>query len=301
MPARNCFITNCVLSYFHENTRITLIIESFTYCFSFSLLFADNKWTDVAPYRSFILSCFRKFGIGTSRFEEPITAESTCLIEELANVKDKPVDLKWYLNNAVSNIISKVVFGTRFEFTDERIHHLTNLLNRENELAGPGGLELFVPASMSKKKQELNKVLDELLKFINEMMESHRSNNFDPNNLNDIIDMWLNEIRLKRSDDPNSYLNPENMAGQIHLLFLAGTDTTSNTLRWATQYLVKYPEVQARIHSELDTIIGRNRLPKLTDKQNLPYIEAVLMGVTSNTINKSARSLSRSKWQHEFP
>ena len=198
------------------------------------------------------------------------------MIEELANLKGKPADLKWYLNNAVSNIVSKVVFGTRFDFTDERIHRLTDLLNRQNELTGPGALEVFVPTRLSKKKQELYKVVEEIHKFINEMIESHREN-FDPNKLNDIIDMWLHEIRLKKSDDPDSYLNPVNMTGQIHLLFLGGTDTTSNTLRWATQYLVKYPEIQTRIHRELDIIVGRNRLPKLTDKPNLPYTEAVLM------------------------
>ena len=231
----------------------------------------------MAPYRNFILNCFHKFSIGTSRFEEPITAESTYLIENLSNLKDKPVDLKWYFNNAVSNIISKVVFGTRFEFTDERIHRLTDRLNRINELLGSGALEIFVPINIpSKQKQELNEVADEILEFVNEMIESHREN-FDPDNLNDVIDMWLNEIHLKRSGDPNSYLHPGNMAGQILLLFLAGTDTTANTLRWGTQYLVKYPDVQVRVHRELDNIVGRNRLPKLSDKPHLPYIEAVLM------------------------
>ena len=228
-------------------------------------------------YRNFILTCFHKFAIGTSRFEEPITVESTYLIEKLTDLKEKPVDLKRYFNYAVSNIISKVAFGTRFEFTDERIQRLTGLLNRINELLGSGALEIYVPINIpTKQKQELHEVGDELLAFVNEMIESHREN-FDPNNLNDIIDMWLNEIRLKRSDDPSSYLNPSNMAGQILALYVAATDTTSNTLRWATQYLVKYPDIQARIHRELDNAVGRNRLPKLSDKPNLPYTEAVLL------------------------
>ncbi|XP_072015531.1 cytochrome P450 2A10-like isoform X2 [Amphiura filiformis] len=236
----------------------------------------NNKWDDMGPYRIFALACFRQFGVGTSRFEEPISKESTYMIEELANLKGQAFDLTWHFNNAVSNIICKVVFGTRFELSDERIHRLTNLLNRQNELAGSGGLEMNIPINIpSRAKQEMKKVLDELHEFINEMIESHRKN-FDLNNLNDVIDLWLNEIRLHKSDDPNSFRHPDNMAGQLLLLFLAGTDTTSNTLRWGSQYLVRYPKVQDCIHREIDTVVGRNRLPKLADKPNLPYTQAVI-------------------------
>ncbi|XP_072015539.1 cytochrome P450 2A10-like [Amphiura filiformis] len=235
-----------------------------------------NKWDDMGPFRIFALACFRQFGIGTSRFEEPISKESAYLIDELASLKGKAVDLTWHFNNAVSNIICKVVFGARFELSDERIHRLTNLVKRQNELIGTGGLEIYVPINIpSKAKQEMSKVADELHEFVNEMIESHRKN-FDPNNLNDVIDLWLNEIRLHKSDDPNSFRNPDNMPGLIALIFNAGTDTTSNTLRWSSQYLVRYPKVQDRIHREIDTVVGRNRLPKLVDKPNLPYTQAVI-------------------------
>ncbi|XP_072015478.1 cytochrome P450 2B19-like [Amphiura filiformis] len=236
----------------------------------------NNKWDDMGPYRIFALACFRQFGVGTSRFEEPIRTESAYLVDELANLKGHPVDPTWHFNNAVSNIICKVVFGTRFELSDERFHRLTNLVNRQNELLGAGSLEILTPINIpSKAKQEMNEVFNELLEFINGMIENHRQN-LDPDNLNDVIDLWLNEIRLHKSDDPNSFRHPDNMPGQILLLFLAGTDTTSNTLRWGSQYLVRYPKVQDRIHREIDTVVGRNRLPKLADKLNLPYTQAVI-------------------------
>ncbi|XP_072015479.1 cytochrome P450 2G1-like [Amphiura filiformis] len=235
-----------------------------------------NKWDDMGPYRIFALACFRQFGVGTSRFEEPISKESSYLVEELANLKGQAVDLTCHLNNVVSNIISKVVFGTRFEFTDERIHRLTSLLNRLAQLFGAGALEICVPINIpSRAKQELLIVTDELHEFINCMIESHRKD-FDPKNLNDVIDLWLNEIRLHKSDDPKSFRNPDNMAGLILAIFFAGTDTTSNTLQWGSQYLVRYPKVQDRIHREIDTVVGRNRLPKLADKPNLPYTQAFI-------------------------
>ncbi|XP_072014941.1 cytochrome P450 2A9-like [Amphiura filiformis] len=123
-----------------------------------------SKWENMGPYRSFALTCFRQFGIGASRFEESISKESTYLIQELANLKGQAVDLTRYFNNAVSNIISKVVFGIRFEFSDERIHRLTDLLVRHHELLGSGGVEILLPINIpSKAKQDLIKNDDEII------------------------------------------------------------------------------------------------------------------------------------------
>lgn len=36
-----------------------------------------------------------------------------------------------------------------------------------------------------------------------------------------------------------------------------------------------YPEVQHRAHAELDSVVGRDRLPTPEDKELLPYIGAI--------------------------
>ena len=42
-------------------------------------------------------------------------------------------------------------------------------------------------------------------------------------------------------------------------LFLAGSETTSTTLNWAVLYMVRYPEIQAKVQEELDTVVGTDR------------------------------------------
>jgi cytochrome P450 len=49
-------------------------------------------------------------------------------------------------------------------------------------------------------------------------------------------------------------------------LFLAGAETTSTTLRWFMLYMIEYPHIQARIHQEIDSVIGKDRLPAWDDK-----------------------------------
>lgn len=40
-------------------------------------------------------------------------------------------------------------------------------------------------------------------------------------------------------------------------LYAAGTETTSTALRWALLFMCLYPEVQDKVHKEVDKTIGR--------------------------------------------
>jgi len=67
-----------------------------------------------------------------------------------------------------------------------------------------------------------------------------------------------------------------NLESSILDLLLAGTETTSTALTWAILFLIRYPDIQTKIHNELDTVIGTNQLPDLTNRTNLPYTEAFI-------------------------
>src|SRR5450830_833613 len=58
-------------------------------------------------------------------------------------------------------------------------------------------------------------------------------------------------------------------------IFLAGHETTANALTWTWYLLSQHPEVEARLHAELDTALG-GRLPTFEDLQRLPYTRMVL-------------------------
>ncbi len=64
-------------------------------------------------------------------------------------------------------------------------------------------------------------------------------------------------------------------------LFMAGTETTATTLRWALVYLLHYPEVQEMCFREIQENIGQSRRPSMKDKVNLPYLEATILEVLS--------------------
>ena len=49
-------------------------------------------------------------------------------------------------------------------------------------------------------------------------------------------------------------------------LFVAGLDSTANTLDWLVLYLISYPKVYETVMEEIDSVIGMERLPTIQDK-----------------------------------
>ena len=58
-------------------------------------------------------------------------------------------------------------------------------------------------------------------------------------------------------------------------LFLAGHETTANALTWTWYLLSQNPEVEAKLHAEVDAVLGL-RVPGMADLPRLPYAEMVL-------------------------
>lgn len=49
-------------------------------------------------------------------------------------------------------------------------------------------------------------------------------------------------------------------------MFMAGSETTTKSLGFCFLYLLLYPDVQRRAQAEIDTVVGRDRLPSLNDR-----------------------------------
>ena len=57
----------------------------------------------------------------------------------------------------------------------------------------------------------------------------------------------------------------------------AGSDTTAATIEGVIIYMILYPEAKKKAQAELDAVIGKDRLPVLGDRPDLPYVTAFLM------------------------
>jgi hypothetical protein len=52
---------------------------------------------------------------------------------------------------------------------------------------------------------------------------------------------------------------------------------TNATLRHFMAAMLLYPDVQAKAQAELDVVVGSDRLPDHSDRDNLPYVNSVIL------------------------
>ncbi|XP_044844345.1 cytochrome P450 2F3-like isoform X3 [Mauremys mutica] len=235
-----------------------------------------EKWKVL---RRFALQTLRNFGMGRRSLEERIQQEARCLVQELAQTQAAPFDPTFLISRAVSNVICSVVFGDRFEYQDGSFLTLVGLINQNFQLLSSpwGQLYNIFPGLMSYVPGPHNRIFEnfeQLRLFVLERVKMHQES-FDPNCPRDFIDCFLLKME-QENQDPLSYFHTETLVMTTHNLFFAGTETVSTTLRYGFLLLMKYPEIQAKVHAEIDQVIGRHRSPSVEDRSRMPYTDAVI-------------------------
>ncbi|KAJ8256708.1 hypothetical protein COCON_G00188600 [Conger conger] len=235
-----------------------------------------ERWRQL---RRFTLSTLRDFGMGRKRMEEWIREESKHLIHSLSCTNSEPCDPTFFFSRAVSNVICALVFGCRFDYEDNKFLHLLKTITATLRFASKpwGQLYNLFPWLLEILPGEQHHVftgIDELRTFVKERIQKHQET-LSPDCPRDYIDCYLIK-RDKEKDSPTNEFTDKNLVGTVLNLFLAGTETTSTTLRYAIMILIKHPQIQERVQLEIDTVIGRERLPMMEDRKSLPFTDAVI-------------------------
>ncbi|RUL87751.1 cytochrome P450 [Tautonia sociabilis] len=79
------------------------------------------------------------------------------------------------------------------------------------------------------------------------------------------------------SEGDGGGMSDRQLRDEVVTLFLAGHETTANTMAWIWLLLSRHPEVEARLHDELDEVLdGGRRPPEAADLPRLRYTDAVV-------------------------
>nr|XP_008108986.2 PREDICTED: cytochrome P450 2D14-like isoform X2 [Anolis carolinensis] len=97
----------------------------------------------------------------------------------------------------------------------------------------------------------------------------------------EIMQGATNSLPLAEGNTETSF-NEENLIHVLFDIFVAGAETTSATLTWGLLFMVLHPEVQKRVHEEVDTVIGGVKSVTMEDWSNLPYTTAVIHEIQRN-------------------
>lgn len=258
-------------------------------------IITKRKGIVFAPYgpiwrqqRRFSHSTLRYFGLGKLSLEPKIIEEFKYVKAEMLKFGNKGFSPFEIINNAVSNVICSISFGKRFNYEDKEFKTMLSLMSRGLEISVNSEAVLiclcswlyYLPFGPFK---ELRQIVIDITAFLKRIIAEHQVT-LDPANPRDFIDMYLLHIKEEQKGQAESIFNTEYLFYIIGDLFIAGTDTTTNTLLWSLLYMCLYPDVQEKVQAEIDTVIGRDRPPSLTDKSQMPFTEATIMEVQRMTV-----------------
>uniref|UniRef100_A0A1I8I239 Cytochrome n=2 Tax=Macrostomum lignano TaxID=282301 RepID=A0A1I8I239_9PLAT len=234
-------------------------------------------------HRRFALKVLRDFGFARSGTEEAIHAE----LAELQQTLDaEPAEL---VPRAIANVISVLLFnyraGTQDEgFTDFMLASQENLqgnnIGRFIPTAFPGlysipgfmrllqliGVDVFV----------FKRNIEVTHRFCRDQIDRHRRNLAEVSEPADFLDAFLLEQQRLNSKRSDHSFDDFQLVRTLTELFIAGTDTTSNTIRWALLYAALHPECQDRIAAEVEAATGNSRLPVYRDKKAMHFTMAFI-------------------------
>ncbi|KAJ9564059.1 hypothetical protein OSB04_000025 [Centaurea solstitialis] len=84
------------------------------------------------------------------------------------------------------------------------------------------------------------------------------------------------DVCLKISEENPNAINGAHIKGMFLDLFVAGTDTTSNTLEWAMTEVLRNPHIMAKAKKELVENIGKGKIVEEADIIRLPYLSCIV-------------------------
>uniref|UniRef100_A0AC35ET93 Cytochrome P450 n=1 Tax=Panagrolaimus sp. PS1159 TaxID=55785 RepID=A0AC35ET93_9BILA len=250
------------------------------------LIFTDGPvWRE---HRRFALHVLRDFGMGKNLMQERVLDEVTTLIEgikkQIATGKNE-ISIQNAIEIGVGSVINALLFGYSFtKHKPDQFYELKAYL--KDFMRGVGNpLVRFCDRNPLMFKalpflyREVTRTSNLLESFFMNQLEAHKKEiNFDANiEPTDYAEAFLKRRKeLEAEGIEDHTFTDKQLFGACLDLWIAGQETTTNTLSWMVIYLMLNPEVQKKVHAELDEVIASDRFVTVEDKTKLNYINAVI-------------------------
>jgi cytochrome P450 len=183
-------------------------------------------------------------------------------------VRDIQVDMM----RLTLEIVSKSLFGAEIGGESAQVSEAMETLMHcfIKSTASPVVIPRWLPTPMNLKVARCVRRLERILFAI--IAERRR----DGEDRGDLLSMLLHA----QDEESGRRMTDRQLRDECMTLFLAGHETTANTLAWAWYLLAGHPGAEARLHAELDDVLG-GRPPTVDDLPSL--------SLTGNIVNETLR------------
>jgi cytochrome P450 len=132
----------------------------------------------------------------------------------------------------------------------------------KNPLSWP----LWLPTPWNRR---VRRTLHGLNEIIQRIIAQRRASGEDRGDL-------LSMLVQARDELDGQGMSDRQLRDEVMTMFLAGHETTANALSWTWYLLARHPEIEARLHAEIDQVLA-GRAPTAADVPRLTYTERVVL------------------------
>lgn len=201
-------------------------------------------------------------------FGTMMTTATLAMLErwQHATGQDQPLDMAQEMTRLTMRIVGQALFS--IDLGDETQHigqtFMTLMKLYADYLYNPIP-PLGIPSPRNRRIQQTIRALDEVVYGI---ITAHRREYADQ------VDL-LSLLLSARDAETGEEMSDRQVRDEVMTLLLAGHETTANALSWAWYLLSQHPEVEARLHTELEQVLG-GQVPTVEHLPRLPYTRMVL-------------------------
>jgi cytochrome P450 len=180
------------------------------------------------------------------------------------STRDLHADMTKLAMSIVTKTLLDVDTGDSARVVSKSVDVLMEDFNDRFQSAFPPPFWLPVPRNLHLKRH-----VRRLDAIIHDVIRQRRTEAHDRGDL-------LSMLVRARDEADNTGMTDKQLRNEVMTLFLAGHETTASALSWMWHLLARHPEVEARLHAELDTVLG-GRPPTAADIPRLTYTEQIVL------------------------
>ncbi|KAF6751633.1 cytochrome P450 [Ephemerocybe angulata] len=196
----------------------------------------------------------------------------------------KPEDFPSHIRKTAGAIILRISHGYKIQEKDDPFVSLADKATEQFSLStAPGGFlvnlipplkhipEWFPGAGFQRTAKAWGSTLQEMVdgphRFVKDQMSSGSA---DPSFTSNLLEAEAEATTEEAEFD---------IKWSAASLYSGGSDTTVSSIHAFFLAISLFPDVQAKAQAEIDAVVGDSRLPCFSDREQLPYVNAVALEV----------------------
>jgi cytochrome P450 len=130
----------------------------------------------------------------------------------------------------------------------------------------------FPPLSVpTPSHRRLRQAISDMDDFVSGFIKARLAEDVDPGEEADLLTLLMHSV----DEDDGKGMGLEQLHHEVLNICIGAFETTTNTLAWTFYLLSRHPEVEAKVHEEVDRVL-EGRVPVFDDIPQLPYTRMVI-------------------------